>query len=110
MIAAIHCSGPEVDPNATIPVAVFLISTALFAADNPFLGTWKLNRAKSKASPGPIEQSMTVKFEADGAKVRRTVTGIDRKGKSPSCKAAPRARVSLGMEKIIQSRSQAAQR
>jgi hypothetical protein len=64
-----------------IPVAVFLISTALFAADNPFLGTWKLNRAKSKASPGPIEQSMTVKFEADGAKVRRTVTGIDGQGK-----------------------------
>src|SRR5260370_38040058 len=64
-----------------LPVALFLISTSMFAADNPFLGTWKLNTAKSKSSPMPVAQSMTVKFEADGDKVRRTVTGIDGEGK-----------------------------
>jgi hypothetical protein len=64
-----------------LPIALFLISTALVAADNPFLGTWKLNTAKSKASPMPVAQSMSVKFEADGEKVRRTVTGVDGAGK-----------------------------
>jgi hypothetical protein len=64
-----------------LPVALFLISTAMFAADNPFLGTWKLNTAKSKSSPMPVAQSMTVKFDADGEKVRRTVTGVDGEGK-----------------------------
>ena len=64
-----------------LPVALFLISTSMFAADNPFLGTWKLNTAKSKSSPMPVAQSMTVKFEADGEKVRRTVTGVDGEGK-----------------------------
>jgi hypothetical protein len=53
----------------------------MFAADNPFLGTWKLNTAKSKSSPMPVAQSMTVKFEADGEKVRRTVSGVDGEGK-----------------------------
>jgi hypothetical protein len=62
-------------------VALFLISTVMVAADNPFLGTWKLNTAKSKSSPGPVAQSMTEKFEADGDKVRRTVTGVDGEGK-----------------------------
>jgi hypothetical protein len=65
-----------------LPVALFLISTSMFAADNPFLGTWKLNTAKSKSSPMPVAQSMTVKFETDGEKVRRTVTGIDGEGKA----------------------------
>ena len=64
-----------------LSLVVFLISTTLLAADNPFLGTWKLNTAKSKSSPTPVAQSMTVKFEADGESVRRTVTGLDGQGK-----------------------------
>ena len=61
--------------------AIFLISTALFAADNPFLGTWEMNTAKSKSTGMPAAKSMTVKFEADGEKIRRTVTGVDGEGK-----------------------------
>ena len=61
--------------------ALFLIATALVAADNPFLGTWKLNTAKSKSSPMPVARSMTVKFDAEGERVRRTVTGVDGEGK-----------------------------
>ena len=64
-----------------LPVSLFLMAATLFAADNPFLGTWKLNTAKSKYSPGPAPQSLTVKFEADGENVRRTATGIDAEGK-----------------------------
>lgn len=64
-----------------LPAALFLISTTLFAAGNPFPGIWKLNTAKSKSSPMPVAQSMTVKFEADGERVRRTVTGVDGEGK-----------------------------
>jgi len=62
-------------------MASFLISATLLAADNPFLGTWKLNTAKSKFSGAPMAQSLTVKFEADGEKVRRTATGTDAEGK-----------------------------
>jgi hypothetical protein len=63
-------------------VAVFCVfSMALVAADNPFFGTWKLNVAKSKSTPGTMEKESTVVFEADGNGVKRTVTGIDADGK-----------------------------
>jgi hypothetical protein len=58
-----------------------LFCTAVFGAENPFLGTWKLNTAKSESNPTPLPKSMTVKFEAEGNKVRRTATGIDAEGK-----------------------------
>jgi hypothetical protein len=64
-----------------LPLALFLVSATLMAADNPFLGTWKLNTEKSKSSPMPVAKSMTVVFEADGDKVRRTVTGVAADGK-----------------------------
>ena len=64
-----------------LPVTLFLIATTLLGADNPFLGTWKLNTSKSKSSPGPVAQSMTVEFEADGENIKRTVTGVDGQGK-----------------------------
>ena len=47
--------------------AIVFSSQVAFAADN-WLGTWKLNVAKSKFSPGPAPQGRTLKFEwtADG--------------------------------------------
>src|ERR1044071_4462762 len=59
----------------------FLFSAFLVAADNPFLGTWKLNTAKSKSTGMPLAKEMTVKFVADGDKVRRIATGTDGEGK-----------------------------
>jgi hypothetical protein len=44
---------------------LMLCALALVAADNPFVGTWKLNVAKSKFSPGPPPQSQTVTIGAD---------------------------------------------
>jgi hypothetical protein len=60
--------------------ALCLFSTALIAADNPFLGTWKMNVAKSKGTPGTLDKDATVKFEAAGNEIKRTVTGIDPEG------------------------------
>ena len=62
--------------------AACLFSTALFAADNPFIGTWKLNPAKSKFAPGTELKEMTVTFEAVGMEVKRTVSGLDPDGQA----------------------------
>jgi hypothetical protein len=58
-----------------------LMASTLFSADNPFLGTWKLNAARSKSSPGPPPKELTVKFDMVGEKVRRKATGVDGDGK-----------------------------
>jgi hypothetical protein len=65
-----------------ISLAAFCVfSVVLVAADNPFLGTWKLNPAKSKATTGSMSKEETVVFQADGSGVKRTVTGVDANGK-----------------------------
>src|SRR5438046_10731984 len=50
-------------------------------ASDPRVGTWKLNVAKSKYSPGPAPQSQTLKVEASGKgeKVTSEVVGADGK-------------------------------
>jgi hypothetical protein len=58
-----------------------LCSLPMFAADNPYIGTWKLNTAKSTYKPGPPMKELTVKFEADGNNVRRIAQGVDGEGK-----------------------------
>jgi hypothetical protein len=63
-----------------LTLAAVLIPISLLAAENPFLGTWKLNPAKSKSSPTPVPKELTVTFEQDGDKIRRTANGIDGEG------------------------------
>jgi hypothetical protein len=58
---------------------LILCALALVAADNPFVGTWKLNVAKSKFSPGPPLQSQTVTIGADN---KVEVSGTDGKGQT----------------------------
>ena len=55
-------------------------ATAGFAAD-PNMGTWKLNEAKSKFSPG-APKNHTVVYEAAGEKTKVTVDGIDGAGQT----------------------------
>ena len=43
-----------------------LLSVPSWAATDPLIGTWKLNSAKSKYSPGPPVKSATIKYEAVG--------------------------------------------
>jgi len=38
---------------------------AVAAADDPIVGTWKLNVAKSRFSPGPPMQSQQVTIDGD---------------------------------------------
>lgn len=60
--------------------AICVFSVGLIAADNPFVGTWKLNTAKSKGAPGTMSKEGTIVFEAVGEQIKRTVTGIDADG------------------------------
>lgn len=53
--------------------------TAAVAAD-PQMGTWKLNEAKSKFSPG-APKNMSVVYEMAGESVKVTVVGVDGAGK-----------------------------
>lgn len=50
----------------TVMLAMLTVSGMLSAQNDPFLGTWKLNLAKSKYSPGPPPQSQTIKYEPWG--------------------------------------------
>jgi hypothetical protein len=52
------------------------------AQGNPFVGTWVLNVAKSKYTPGPPPKSQTVVWEAAGQGVKVSTTGVDATGKA----------------------------
>jgi hypothetical protein len=62
-----------------LAVATALPQTGL-AQSNPMIGTWKLNLAKSKFSPGPPPRSGTTIFEPAGEGLRVTAEGIDAQG------------------------------
>ena len=57
-------------------VFVCLFAMSMYAADNPNMGTWKLNEAKSKI-PASAPKNTTVVYSADGdnVKVRFTRAG-----------------------------------
>jgi len=60
--------------GALCSVMVLSASMAL-AADN-WIGTWKMNVAKSKASPGPGPKSLTLKFETTPAGIKLSSDGV----------------------------------
>ena len=65
--------------SIVVALAVCLVTAAVcMAADDPFLGTWKLNEAKSKIGNGP--KNTTVVYEAAGDSVKITTDGTDAKG------------------------------
>lgn len=49
-------------------------------ASDARIGTWKLNVAKSKYSPGPAPQSQTLKVEASGQGEKVTTEGVNTAG------------------------------
>jgi len=55
-----------------------------FAQNDPALGTWQLNLAKSKYSPGPPPKSSTVSVQAVGQNHKLTAITIDAEGKQTS--------------------------
>jgi hypothetical protein len=60
-------------------LAVFFASAAVCAAQNPHMGTWKLNEAKSKFSKGATKNTNVV-YEAAGDQIKVTVDGTDGSG------------------------------
>lgn len=52
------------------------------AKPDPLLGTWILNVAKSKYTPGPAPKSSTVVYEAAGAGIHVMATTVNAEGKT----------------------------
>ena len=57
-------------------------SGAALAQSNPFVGTWKLNTAKSKFGLGPGPQKLTQTYEAQGDGVKVSTEGTAADGSS----------------------------
>lgn len=55
--------------------ALAMFGLSLLAQNDPNIGTWKLNVAKSKFNPGPGPQSQTRTVQAQGAGVKVTMEG-----------------------------------
>jgi len=64
---------------ATAVIWVLAASGLLMAQGSAFVGTWKLNVAKSKYDPGPAPKSQTRKWESSG---KVSVDGTDAAGKA----------------------------
>jgi hypothetical protein len=62
-------------------ILMLAAANVLLAQENPFVGTWKLNVAKSKFNPGPAPQSSTRTWDASGMVM---VNGINAAGKETS--------------------------
>ena len=63
-----------------VSLAAFFMGLAVCLADDPNMGIWKLNEARSKLAAGATKNS-TVVYEAAGDSVKITVDGIDKDGK-----------------------------
>jgi hypothetical protein len=63
-----------------LSLTLCFVSVAVCFAQDAFMGTWKLNEAKSKLSSGAPKNS-TVVYEAAGENVKVTIDGTDRDGK-----------------------------
>jgi hypothetical protein len=67
--------------TAGLTLTLCFFGAALCFADDPQIGTWKLDEAKSKFAPG-VPKNHTVVYETAGDNVKITVDGIDKDGKS----------------------------
>jgi hypothetical protein len=63
----------------TLLLVTLALSVAARAADQ-HSGTWKMNPAKSKYSPGPAPKSMTVNINSDADNIKLSSDGIDASG------------------------------
>lgn len=62
-----------------LTLTVLFASATVCLAQSPHMGTWKLNEAKSKFSPG-APKNQTVVYEAAGNDVKVIVDGVDGSG------------------------------
>src|SRR3989442_7465165 len=81
--AALECpvSGGDMKAKTIVlTMALCFVAAAVCLADDAFTGTWKLNEAKSKLTPGGPKNNLVV-YEAAGDSVKITVDGTDSDGK-----------------------------
>jgi hypothetical protein len=67
--------------TTVLSLALCFVAVAVCFAADGFIGTWKLNEAKSKIGPG-TPKNITVAYEAAGDSVKVTIDGIDGGGKA----------------------------
>jgi hypothetical protein len=67
---------------SSLAVALALAGSMLAEAQEPLFGTWKMDAAKSKYSPGPIPKSNIAKWEADDTGVKLTVDVVPVSGET----------------------------
>ena len=63
-----------------LAVALAMTATIVYAADM-FSGTWKVNVAKSKYSPGPPPQNNMQKIDASDGGIKVVTDGVNSEGK-----------------------------
>ena len=68
-------------PSGVLVIALVGIELAAQSTD-PVLGTWELNVAKSKFSPGPAPKSETRTYAMVGQEIKATSKGVDGNGKA----------------------------
>lgn len=66
--------------------AAVLISASVALAGENWVGTWKVDLAKSKYSPGPAPKSAILKFESTSAGIKLTTDIVDGEGKGKALK------------------------
>lgn len=66
----------------SVVVALWFIAAAACLAASPQMGTWKLNEEKSKSDEAMGKNSTVTYSEEKGDKVKVTVEGTDKDGKS----------------------------
>ena len=62
-----------------LTVALCFIGVGVCFAQNPFMGAWNLNEAKSTLAPG-MPKNSTVVYEPEGLDVKVTIDGTDSTG------------------------------
>ncbi|HVA16836.1 MAG TPA: hypothetical protein VMV59_03880 [Candidatus Dormibacteraeota bacterium] len=65
--------------RVAVTLAFCLLAAGVCFAQNPFIGTWKLNDAKSKFGSGATKNT-TVTYEVAGDNITVTVDGVDSAG------------------------------
>jgi hypothetical protein len=67
--------------GAAVLLAALVFGVLATASPDALSGTWKMNPAKSKYSPGPAVKSLTVTIESDETSYKVTAEGTDGDGK-----------------------------
>ncbi len=67
--------------GSVVVLMILAVAGVAFAQSDPAVGTWKLNLAKSKYSPGPLPKSNTVTITAVQNGVHVVAKGEDAAGK-----------------------------